>query len=63
MTAKRVQDDLDRIIAATRELLDGSLAYEQALREYFRDLLGAHAGDANQIWSIDGVHLGYVPPA
>jgi hypothetical protein len=61
MTTARIRDDLDRIVAAARELLDGSLTYEQSLREYFRDLLEAHAGDANQIWSIDGVHLGYLP--
>ena len=60
MTAARVHDDVPLIVAAARELLDGSLTYEQALRDYFSDLLDAHGGDANAIWSIDGVHLAYV---
>ena len=60
MTGARVRDDLDRIVAAARELLDGSLTYEQSLREYFPALLAAHGGDRTAIWSIDGVHFGYV---
>ena len=61
MTGARVRDDLDRIIVAAHELLDGSLTYEQSLRDYFTDLLAAHRGDGSAIWSIDGVHLEYVP--
>lgn len=45
------------------ELLDGSLTYERALAEYFRDLLAAHEGDASRIWSIDGVHFDYLSAA
>ena len=60
MTAARVHDDLDRIVAAAQELLDGSLTYEQSLRDYFATLLAAYGGDASAIWSIDGVHLAYV---
>jgi len=60
MSAARVRDDLDRIVAAARELLDGSLTYERALCDYFTALLAAHGGDASAIWSIDGVHLGYI---
>ena len=58
MTAARIRDDLDRIVAAAQELLDGSLTYEQSLRDYFAALLAAYGGDASAIWSIDGVHLG-----
>ena len=29
MTSTRIRDDLDRIVAAAQELLDGSLTYEQ----------------------------------
>jgi hypothetical protein len=61
MSRARVGDDLERIVAAARELLDGSLTYEQSLRDYFADLLAAHGGDASAIWSIDGVHLNYLP--
>ncbi len=60
MTEARVRGDLDRIVAAARELLDGSLTYEQSLRDYFPALLAAHGGDATTIWSIDGVHFGYI---
>jgi hypothetical protein len=61
MSRSRVRDDLDAIIAATGELLDGSLTYEQALRDYFTVLLAAHQGDPSPIWSIDGVHRDYLP--
>jgi len=60
MSAARVRDDLDRIVAAAGELLGGSLTYERALRDYFAALLAAHGGDASAIWSIDGVHSGYI---
>jgi hypothetical protein len=60
MSAARVRDDLDRIVAAARELLDRSLTYERALCDYFTALLAAHGGEASAIWSIDGVHLGYI---
>ena len=61
MTGARVRDDLDRLIASAREMLDGSLSYERSLRDYFSDLTAAHGGDTSAIWSIDGVHLEYVP--
>ncbi len=61
MTRARIREDLPRITVAAKELLSGSLAYEQALRDYFAALLAAHHGDANAIWSIDGVHLDYLP--
>ena len=60
MSRDRIRDDLERIVAAAAELLGGSLEYDTALREYFRDLIAAHGGDASQVWSIDGVHLPYV---
>jgi hypothetical protein len=57
MTRARIREDLDAIVAAAAELIAGTLDYEQALQDYFRDLLAAHRGDASPIWSIDGVHL------
>jgi hypothetical protein len=62
MTERRVREDLDHIIGAARELVGGSVSYEQCLRDYFTALLAAHQGDASAIWSIDGVHAGYLPP-
>ena len=60
MSDERIREDLDRIVAAAVELTAGALDYERALREYFRDLLAVHGGDASAIWSIDNVHLDYV---
>ncbi|QWF78638.1 hypothetical protein [Amycolatopsis sp. CA-230715] len=60
MTLARITEDLDRIVLACRELLDGSLTYDQALRDYFPALVAAHGGDASAIWSIDGVHFDYL---
>jgi hypothetical protein len=60
MTRARIEQDLDRIVAAARELLAGSVTYEQCLRDYFPALVAAQGGDAGAIWSIDGVHLAYV---
>jgi hypothetical protein len=60
MTTARIRDDLDRIVAATSELLAGSLTYERSLSDYFPALIAAHGGDAGAIWSIDGVHFAYV---
>ena len=60
MTRTRIEQDLDRIVAAARELLAGSVSYEQCLRDYFPALVAAQGGDAGAIWSIDGVHLAYV---
>jgi hypothetical protein len=56
MSDERIAHDLDRIVAAATELLDQRLTYEQALADYFRDLKEI----TSDIWSIDGVHLGYV---
>jgi hypothetical protein len=61
MTRERIERDLPRIVAAAGELLAKSLSYEQALRDYFPALLAAHHGDPTPIWSIDGIHLRYLP--
>jgi hypothetical protein len=60
MSEPRIRADLDRIVAAAGELIAGTLSYEDALRDYFADLVAAHRGDASAIWSIDGVHAAYV---
>jgi hypothetical protein len=57
MTRARIQEDLDRLITAAHELVDGTLPYEQALQDYFADLRDVHGGDTSAIWSIDSVHL------
>jgi hypothetical protein len=60
MTGAGIRDDL---VASSRRrgaLLDGSLSYEQSLRDYFRALGAALGGDAGATWPIDGVHLAYV---
>ena len=62
MSEARVREDLGRLVDAARDLVRGSLSYEQCLRDHFAALLDAHHGDASAIWSIDGVHEGYLPP-
>jgi hypothetical protein len=54
MSDARIAADLQRIVRAAAELLDGTLTYEQALTDYFAQLKGA----TSDIWSIDGVHMG-----
>jgi hypothetical protein len=56
MSDERIAQDLDLIVAATTELLDGTLTYEQALSDYFAELKAA----TSDIWSIDGVHTRFV---
>jgi hypothetical protein len=60
MSRARIDEDLDAIVAAAAELIDGGVGYEQALSDYFAALLRAHRGDATAIWSIDNVHVPYV---
>ena len=56
MTRARITADLDRIVTAAVELIEGRLDYERALAEYFPALLAAQGGDRAAIWSIDGIH-------
>jgi len=60
MSHARVREDLGRIVAAANELLCGSVTYERALKDYFTDLVAAHAGERSAIWSIDNVHREYL---
>lgn len=59
MTGARIAADLDRIVTAAGELLAGTVPYEQALVDYYRDLVPA-LGGADAIFSIDAVHTAYV---
>jgi hypothetical protein len=61
MCRARIREDVGAIVTAAAELLDGTLSYDRALREYFTALLAAHGGDRAAIWSIDGVHLDHMP--
>jgi hypothetical protein len=63
MSRARIREDLDAIAAAAVELVEGRVDYEQALADYFRDLLRAHRGEPSAIWSIDGIHVPYVAQA
>ena len=61
MTAARIRDDLDRIVAAARRAARSARSpTSESLCDYFPALVAAHGGDASAIWSIDGVHLGYI---
>ena len=59
MSDARIRADLHRIVDAAGELLTGSLTYDQALVDYYRDLTAA-VPDPTGLWSIDGVHRSYV---
>ena len=61
MTRARVQDDLDRIVVAARELVDRAVSYERCLDDYFTALAAAHRGDTSHLWSFDNVHLDHLP--
>jgi hypothetical protein len=61
MTRSRVEDDLDRIVVAARELVGGTVSYERCLDDYFADLVDAHGGDVSSLWSFDNVHLDHLP--
>jgi hypothetical protein len=43
------------------ELVEDRVAYEQALSDYFTDLLRAHRRDPSSIGSIDDVYADYIP--
>jgi hypothetical protein len=62
MSRARILDDLDAITAAAVELVEDCVTYEQALADYFADLLRALRGDASSIFSIDDVHADYIEP-
>lgn len=60
MSRTRIRADLDRIVAGAVELIRGEVDYDDAVRDYVRDLVAAHGGDTSAIWSLDGVHADYL---
>jgi hypothetical protein len=61
MSRARIADDLPRIVAAARELLDTTVSYERCLDEYVADLVAAHGGDVSALWSFDDIHRDHLP--
>jgi hypothetical protein len=60
MAHARVKEDLDRIVAAAEDLIDGRVSYVRALSEHFNNLMRFFKGDSTRIWSIDNVHTDYI---
>lgn len=60
MSAARIREDLDELLDAADRLINGSLGYEQALRDYFPRLLAAYRGDRNRVFSFDNIHEEYL---
>lgn len=60
MSQQRIAEDLDRIVIAVDDLLDGHLSYETAMHEHFANLTRFYRGDTARIWSIDDVHIDYL---
>jgi hypothetical protein len=60
MSYTRIQEDLDRIVAAAGDLIKGRLSYARALEEHFENLMRFYKSDRTRIWSIDSVHAEYL---
>jgi hypothetical protein len=60
MSARRVREDLDELADAAVALVEGRIAYEDALAGYFAGLLELHGGDWSQLFSFDDVHPAHV---
>jgi hypothetical protein len=60
MSAARIRDDLPEILDAAEALVEGRVAYEQALEAYFPRLLAAYGNDRSRVFSFDDLHRAYV---
>lgn len=60
MTRARITHDLDRLVHAAIELIERRVGYDQAMGDYFPELLAAHHGERQAIWSLDAIHTAYI---
>lgn len=60
MSAARIREDLDELLDAAEQLIEGTLPYDQALRDYFPRLLSAYDGDHSRVFSFDNLHKEYL---
>lgn len=60
MSRGRILADLDELLQAAEMLVEGRLAYRDALQGYFERFLDLHGGDASALFTIDGVHEEFV---
>jgi hypothetical protein len=56
MCDARIRGDIDRILVACGDLIDGRSDYEESLFDHFNGLLKLYGGDQRPIWSFDNVH-------
>ena len=62
MSAGRIREDLDELLDASEQLIEGTLTYDQTLRAYFPRLLAAYHGDHTRIFTFDDLHQEYLRP-
>jgi hypothetical protein len=58
MRAERVRDDLDELVEAAAQLVEGRLSYDEALATYVPRLLDAYQGDRTQLYSFEDLVAG-----
>lgn len=61
MCAERIEADLPELLDGAARLLHGELDFEQAMTEHFARLSRLYRGRHELMYSVDGLHLGYLP--
>jgi hypothetical protein len=61
MSIARIREDLPELLDVAERLIEGRLAYEDALADYFPRLLAAYGGDRTRAFSFDGIGERYLP--
>ncbi|WP_031468301.1 glycosyltransferase family 9 protein [Sciscionella sediminilitoris] len=61
MCADRIESDLEELLDAAGLLLAGELDFEAAMTGHFRRLSALYVGRHERMYSVDGIHLNYLP--
>ncbi|WP_158887636.1 glycosyltransferase family 9 protein [Amycolatopsis anabasis] len=61
MSAARIESDVDELVEATARIVEGRWDYETAMTDHFRRLTALYDGHTEWMYSVDGVHLPYLP--
>jgi hypothetical protein len=60
MSVARVQADLEELVDAAESLVEGRIAYEDALAAYVPRLVDAYGGDPSRVATFEDVHVPYL---